>query len=93
MGASFRKADLVLEEMLQQIFIESYDQAYAYFTLRKETDESFSREYLVGLLECLYVRQGNNWDGRGQAKDMAQSAMIAAAETVLNEWPPEAGGC
>ena len=30
-----------------------------------------------------------NWDGRGQAKDLAQSAMIAAAEAVLSEWPPE----
>ncbi|MEA4927123.1 MAG: hypothetical protein VB104_00430 [Candidatus Limiplasma sp.] len=78
-----------MEEMLQQIFDEAYDQAYAYFTLRKEEEESFTRQSLMGLLESLYVRQGNNWDGRGQAKDLAQSAMIAAAEAVLSEWPLE----
>lgn len=82
-----------MEEMLQQIFDEAYDEAYAYFTLRKEEEPSFTRENLVGLLESLYVRQGNNWDGRGQAKDLAQSAMIAAGEAVLSEWPQQEGKC
>lgn len=75
-----------MDEYLEQIFNDSFDNAYAYFTLRKAEDQAFTRDYLQGLLESLYVRQGNNWDGRGQAKDMLQSGMIAAAELILEQW-------
>ena len=81
-----------MDEYLQEIFDDSYDNAFAYFNLRKREDDTFTRSFLEGLLESLYVRQGNNWDGRGQAKDMSLSGMIAAAEAVLERWDaqPEA---
>ena len=75
-----------MDEYLQEIFDDSYDNALAYFTLRRREDPAFDRAFLQGLLESLYVRQGNNWDGRGQAKDMSLSGMIAAAELVLAQW-------
>ena len=75
-----------MDEYLQQAFDDSFDDAYEYFLYRKQNDREFSRDFLQGLLESLYVRQGNNWDGRGQAKDLAQSGMIAAAEMVLQQW-------
>ena len=75
-----------MDELMQQVFDNAYDDAYESFRLRRQTDDAFTRDYLQGLLQSLYVRQGNNWDGRGQTKDMEQSAMIAAAETTLIEW-------
>ena len=75
-----------MDELMQQVFDNAYDDAYESFRLRRQTDETFTKDYLQGLLQSLYVRQGNNWDGRGQTKDMEQSAMIAAAETTLIEW-------
>ncbi len=77
-----------MDEFLQQVFDDSFDNAYAQLKLRQLNDPAFTKEYLQGLLESLYVRQGNNWDGRGQAKDMIQSGMIAAAELLLSEWEP-----
>ena len=75
-----------MEEYLQRIYDDAFDEAMEHFATRKQGDESFTKTFLQGLLESLYVRQGNNWDGRGQARDMAQSAMIAAAEIVLTQW-------
>lgn len=75
-----------MDEFLQQVFDDAFDDALAIFSARRERDAEFTKEYLQGLLESLYVRQGNNWDGRGQAKDMAQSGMIAAAEVTLAQW-------
>lgn len=74
-----------MDEYLQQVYDDAFTNAYEHFLLRKQ-DGGLTKQGLQGLLDSLYIRQGNNWDGRGQAKDMAQSAMIAAAELVLTEW-------
>ncbi len=81
-----QKVGSLMEEYLQQVYEDAFDNAYAHFTLRKQEDPAFTKEFLQGLLDSMYTRQGNNWDGRGQAKDMMQSGMIAAAELVLTEW-------
>lgn len=75
-----------MEEYLQKIFDDSFDEAFEHFMMRKRKDPEFNKAFLEGLLESLYVRQGNNQDGRGQAKDMYQSGLIAAAELVLADW-------
>jgi hypothetical protein len=75
-----------MDEYLQEIFDDSFENSYAYFMLRRREDSSFTRDSLRGLLDSLYVRQGNNWDGRGQAKEMSLSGMISAGELVLEQW-------
>lgn len=75
-----------MDEFLQKVYDDAFDEAFGYFSSRRQWDAEFTKTYLEGLLESLYVRQGNNWDGRGQAKDMAQSGMIAAAELTLAQW-------
>ena len=75
-----------MEQYLQEIYDDAFQNAYESFRYRKQTENGFSRAFLQGLLESLYVAQGNNWLGRGEAKEMSHSAMIAAAEVVLSEW-------
>ena len=75
-----------MDEYLQEIYDDSFENSFAFFMLRRREDHSFTRESLKGLLDSLYVRQGNNWDGRGQAKEMSLSGMIAAGELVLAQW-------
>ena len=80
------RADRTMEEHFQQIFDDTYDEAYAYYQSRMNGEEGFTAETLRGLLASLYVRQGNDWEGRGQPRDITLNAMIAAAETVLSQW-------
>ncbi len=75
-----------MDEYLQEIYDDSFDNAFSYYILRRREDPDFTKESLQGLMESLYVRQGNNWDGRGQAKEMSLSGMIAAGELVLAQW-------
>lgn len=78
-----------MDEYLQQIYDDSFQNSYDSFKFRKMTDPAFTREFFQGLLESMYVAQGNNWLGRGEAKEASQSAMIAAAEALLSEWQEE----
>ena len=75
-----------MDEYLQQIYDDAFQNAYDSFTHRRRTDPLFTRRYMEGLLESLYVRQGDDWLGRGEVRDREQSAMISAAETILQEW-------
>lgn len=78
-----------MDEYLQQIYEDAFQNAYESFQLRKRTDDTFTRAFFQGLLESMYVAQGNNWLGRGEAKEASQNAMIAAAEALLSEWAEE----
>ena len=82
-----------VDELMQQVYDDAFDDAYVSFILRKQNDPQFTRDFLQGLLDSLYVQQGNNWTGRGQTKEAAHSALIAAAELVLSRWDhPEPEG-
>jgi len=75
-----------VEELMERVYDDAFDDAYASFSMRRQSDPSFTREYMEGLLSSLYVQQGNNWDGRGQTRETAHCALIAAAELVVSQW-------
>jgi hypothetical protein len=53
---------------------------------RKAADPSFSLSDAQGTLSHLYVRFGNDWEGRGELQDIVLSATIAAYEHFIAEW-------
>ncbi len=75
-----------MDHDLDQIYNEAFEREYTNLTLRKAADPEFTREYLTGLLQSMYVNQGNNYMDRTDAKDSVLRAMIAACETLLSEW-------
>lgn len=75
-----------VDDLLQRVYDDAFDDAYTSFVIRRQSDPLFTREFLQGLLNSMYVQQGNNWDGRGQTKETAHSALIAAAELVYSQW-------
>jgi len=75
-----------MDEILEQVFGDAYDDAYEHFTARKREDPAFDKAALQGFLDSQYKNQGNNWEGRSQIKELMQDAVIAAAEAVLAEW-------
>lgn len=44
-----------------------------------------AEQFILGLLKSLYVRQGNDWTGRGAIGNAAIDATIAAHESLLLE--------
>ena len=75
-----------MNDYLDKVYEESFQNDYACLMLRKTTDPQFTKEYLDGLLQSLYIQQGNNWLGRSESKESALRAMIAACETIFMEW-------
>ena len=54
--------------------------------LQQLTDPDFTIEDLEAQLRDAYILQGNGWTGKGELKDIVESATIAAYEHILAEW-------
>ena len=75
-------------------FIEdSYDETFAAvhaaLTVMVRQDPDRARHTIRGILKGLYIRQGNDWTGRGAIADAGLEASIAAYECILAEWTDE----
>lgn len=71
------------------IYNERFELVYNELVYQKEHDKNYTIEQMENLLQSLYDNEGNNWTGRGDLRDMKQSATIAACEAVLAEWRSE----
>lgn len=56
---------------------------------RRAHDSNLKMEDVQGILNHLYINEGNNWEGRGPLADMVLSATIAAYEHYISEWKKE----
>lgn len=77
---------VLVDEYLDRAYEEAFQSAYDSLTLRKETDREFTKEYLAGLLQSLYVQQGSCGLDRSEAKAVPLNATVAVCEILLNEW-------
>ena len=73
----------------EQVYQEAFEAVCADLQRRRATDEAFTTERLQGLLDSLYVSQGNDWTGKGLVQYLRLSATVAAHEHVLAEWRQE----
>lgn len=69
------------EERYKQI----YEEEIRGLERRCAHDPSCSIGELQGILKALYIREGNDIEGRGQLADAAMSATIAAYEHFIAE--------
>jgi len=67
-----------------------YDETYAEtlrsLERRRVEDPAFTLEDARGILNHLYVNDGNNWVGRGELQDIILRAIIAAHESFIVSW-------
>lgn len=56
---------------------------------RRAADASCSIEDIQGILDSLYVLDGNNAEGRSSVQQIALSATIAAYEAFIHQWQKE----
>lgn len=56
---------------------------------RRAHDSNLKIEEVQGILDHLYINEGNNWEGRGPLADVVLAATIAAYEQYISEWNEE----
>ncbi len=71
----------LFEERYRQV----YDEELRGLERRCEHDPTCGVDELKGVLKALYVREGNDLEGRGQLQDAALSATIAAYEHFIED--------
>ncbi len=75
-----------MQDYREKIYDDTFNNVCKEIGLRKQNDPKFTKEELEGVLRSLYVDQGNDWDGRGEIRDIINDATISACELVLAEW-------
>jgi len=74
------------DDFFKKVYRQTFEAIYAYLEERQCTDPTFTPEDIRQFLKDAYVRQGNNWIGRGLLEDTKLGAIIAAYESFLAEW-------
>ncbi|PIE97741.1 MAG: hypothetical protein CR988_06730 [Treponema sp.] len=73
-------------------FSKCYDEEFSFLCRRMENDSSCTIEELEGILESLYVIDGNNVSGRSSVAQISLSASIAAYEAFIYKQKNKSGG-
>jgi hypothetical protein len=78
-----------LSDWKERKFDEVYRACLAGLERQRRTDPSFTAETARGVLEHLYIQEGNDWTGRGEVQDIQIEASISAYERFLADWAAE----
>jgi len=65
---------------------EVFEQELRGLRRRREADPNCTVEDIEGVLQHLYIMDGQDWAGRGDVQDTIIAATIAAYELFIAEW-------
>jgi len=68
---------------------EVFDDETRLLVRRRTADMSCTIDDIQGILDSLYVLDGNNATGRSSVQQIALSATIAAYEAFIHQWQKE----
>ena len=68
---------------------EAFDDETRLLTRRKASDASCTIDDIQGILDALYILDGNNATGRSVVQQITLSATIAAYEAFIHQWKKE----
>jgi len=68
---------------------EIFDDETRLLVRRRAADESCSIDDIQGILDSLYILDGNNATGRSCVQQIELSATIAAYEAFIHQWKKE----
>jgi len=78
-----------MTDYIAENYDDTFASVYAALSGMVRQDPERAREAISGILKGLYIRQGNDWTGRGAIADAGLEASIAAYECILAEWTDE----
>lgn len=73
------------EAWIEEAYNNEFDEEMRGLERRCAYDPSCSVEELQGILDALYISEGNDQEGRGQRGDAIIAARIAAYEQFISE--------
>lgn len=68
---------------------EVFDDETRLLVRRRTADLSCTIDDVQGILEALYILDGNNAEGRSSVQQIVLSATIAAYEAFIHQWKKE----
>ncbi|MGA1821639.1 MAG: hypothetical protein ACMUIG_03850 [Thermoplasmatota archaeon] len=71
------------------MYREIFDSMVQYLKDRRDSDPDFDIGTLRELIMNEYVKQGNDWVGKGPVQQIRESATVAAYEHYLAQWEAE----
>lgn len=76
-------------DWIEGTYKNAFDEETRGLQRRRASDKTLKIEELEGMLESLYIYQGNNKTGRSLVADTALAGTIAAFEEFIAEWKKE----
>jgi len=70
---------------LEGNYDDTFESVYAALAEMMRKDPERAQLTIRGILQGMYIRQGNDWTGRGAIGDSGLNASIAAYECILAE--------
>lgn len=77
---------------IEERYDETFDSVYTVLSELAQHDPLAARRQISHTLKSLYIRQGNDWTGRGAIGNAGLDASVAAHEAVLAELEAIQGG-
>lgn len=74
-----------MTDYIEERYDDTFDSVYTELSDRAQRDPREAVRYIRQTLKCLYVRQGNDWTGRGAIGNAGLDASVAAHEAILAE--------
>jgi len=68
---------------------EVFEQEIRGLKRRRESNSGCTVEDIEGMLQHLYILDGQDWGGRGDVQDITMAATIAAYEHFIAQWKAE----
>jgi hypothetical protein len=69
--------------VIENYYEETYDSVHEGLITLIQKNSCEAEKHIKGILESLYVRQGNDWTGRGALGNASLDASVAAYESIL----------
>jgi len=70
---------------IDELYEETFESVYGSLLEMVQRDPEQAERFIRGVLKGLYIRQGNDWTGRGAIGNAGLDASVAAYESVLAE--------
>lgn len=74
-----------MTDYIDERYDDTYESIYQSLAEMVRKDRDKAEQYIRGILKNLYIRQGNDWTGRGAIGNAGLDASIAAYECILAE--------
>ncbi len=76
---------MLMTKCIEVHYDDTFESVHLGLTQLAEQNIPQAEKVIKGILKSLYVRQGNDWTGRGALGNAEMDASIAAYESVLAE--------